>query len=351
MFRLTMLPAEDGDCLLLDYGTEEKQHHVLIDGGRTSAYTAARPYFDAIRARGERIDLLVLTHIDADHIEGLLPLIADERFPVEVAEVWYNGFDQLSGLELYGPEQGDAFSAALKARAWPWNTAFGGAAVVLSNGKPFEVAGPGGLKITLLSPTRQALAKLRATWVEYRQENGLPAAEPEVPAGLEVYGREALEVTPENVGALATSATSVDRTVPNGSSIAFIAEHEGRRLLLAADAHPSDLVRALRDHNGRTAREIHLAKISHHGSKANTTKQLVQEMSALRFAISTSGARNKHPNPEAIARLIHGRPAGVELHFNYRTKFTEIWDAPAVTGAHGHRCFFGSSDGVISIDV
>jgi glyoxylase-like metal-dependent hydrolase (beta-lactamase superfamily II) len=158
MFRLTMLPAEDGDCLLLDYGTEEEQYHVLIDGGRTSTYEAARPFLETIRKRGERIDLLVLTHIDADHIEGLLPLIADPCLPVDVAEVWYNGFAQLSGLEHYGPEQGDAFSEALARRGWPWNSNFGGGPVVLPDGKPLEVTGPGGLKILLLA-TDQACAR------------------------------------------------------------------------------------------------------------------------------------------------------------------------------------------------
>ena len=349
MFRLTLLPAEDGDCLLLDYGSEDKQFHILVDGGRTSAYETARPLLEAIRRRGERIDLLVLTHIDADHIEGLLPFITDQRIPVEVAEVWYNGFDQLSALELFGPEQGDAFTDALHRRGWPWNTAFSRGPIVLPDGKPMEVAGPGGLAISLLSPTTSALARLRAHWMEFRRLDDRNEEEQIVPPELETYGPK-LETTPGNVGALAGAATSQDRTVPNGSSIAFIAEFEGRRLLLAADAHPADLVRSLRHLNATAPQTIHLAKISHHGSKANTTTQLINEMNARRFAISTSGARNKHPNPEAIARLIWGRPPVVELHFNYRSEYTEVWDGETMKASFGHVCFYGD-DGTISVDV
>lgn len=346
-----MLPAEDGDSLLLDYGTEAKQHHVLIDGGRTSAYEAIRPALKAIADRGECIDLLVLTHIDSDHIEGFLPLVADPELPVTIKEVWYNGFDQLSGLELYGPEQGDEFSAALRERRWPWNTSFAGAAVVLPDGKPIELEGPGGLKITLLAPTKTALELLRRGWVAFRQEHAPPVEEQQVPAGLELFGSK-LEVVPHNVPALADAATAVDRTVPNGSSISFIAEFEGRRVLLGADAHPSDLVASLRLWNADAAKEIHLAKMPHHGSKANNTVQLVRAMGAKKFAVSTSGARNRHPNAEAIARLIYYGGKEVSLYFNYKSAFTAIWDSDEMKRAYGHQCHFPpGTPGLIAIEI
>ena len=34
MFRITMLPAEDGDCLLIETGEDAAPHRILIDGGR-----------------------------------------------------------------------------------------------------------------------------------------------------------------------------------------------------------------------------------------------------------------------------------------------------------------------------
>lgn len=36
-----------------------------------------------------------------------------------------------------------------------------------------------------------------------------------------------------------------DKAEPNGSSIAFIAEYEGKRVLFGADAHPSVLMESL----------------------------------------------------------------------------------------------------------
>jgi glyoxylase-like metal-dependent hydrolase (beta-lactamase superfamily II) len=153
LFRLTTFPAQDGDCLLLSYGDAAAQRHVLIDGGRTGTYTSLRPALSAISATGGWLDLLVLTHVDADHIEGLLKLAGDSAAPIPIEEVWFNGFDQMSQLEPMGPGQGDRFSAAIRDANWSWNHKFGGNAVRLpDDGRPQVMALNGGLQLTLLSP-------------------------------------------------------------------------------------------------------------------------------------------------------------------------------------------------------
>lgn len=43
MIRLRMLPAEDGDCLLLEYGNADFTRRVLVDGGRHDTYKRIRP--------------------------------------------------------------------------------------------------------------------------------------------------------------------------------------------------------------------------------------------------------------------------------------------------------------------
>ena len=46
----------------------------------------------------------------------------------------------------------------------------------------------------------------------------------------------------------------------------------------------------------------------------------VRKLSWGRFLIFTNGKIFHHPNPSAIARVIHNSP-GSELFFNYRTEF------------------------------
>ena len=71
--RLKALHAADGDCLLL---TSADGHHALVDGGRARSFDEqAWPVLRAMADADERIDLLVVSHIDADHITGVLRLL------------------------------------------------------------------------------------------------------------------------------------------------------------------------------------------------------------------------------------------------------------------------------------
>ena len=78
VFTLEALQANDGDCLILHYqkaaaGTPVR---VLIDGGSAGVYSSIlKPRIDQLRGK-KPLDLrMVMTsHIDADHITGLLDL-------------------------------------------------------------------------------------------------------------------------------------------------------------------------------------------------------------------------------------------------------------------------------------
>ena len=65
MMDLTVFHAAEGDCLLLSEGGR----NLLIDGGRASSFVEnTLPGLD-------KIDLLVVSHVDRDHIEGILTLV------------------------------------------------------------------------------------------------------------------------------------------------------------------------------------------------------------------------------------------------------------------------------------
>jgi hypothetical protein len=358
VFTLQMFPALDGDCLLLSYGDGGPMRHLLIDGGRTGTYRSLKAGFAALAERGEAIELLVLTHIDADHIEGFLPLAADRDLPVEIGEVWFNGFDQLSTLRPMGPGQGDRFSAAIAARGWQANARFRGRAIAVGEGSAADpIVLPGGLKLTLLSPDAERLATLRDEWEEWRLANAAKAkqapARAPAPDGLEAFGRKPMP-RHLDVDALADGREVIDHETPNGSSIAFVAEWDGKRVLFAGDAHPDRLVRSLArlaaPENGRY--RLDLFKVSHHGSIGNTTRDLAAMVDCRRFAISTNGSRHGHPDPEAIAKLIKYAPAGAKtFYFNYRQERTAPWDAAALRAAHGYECVFPARDGSLVIAI
>src|SRR5258705_9935613 len=110
IFSLDVRPARKGDCLLLHYGTAEKPGLVMIDGGPKSVYGPhLKPRLIAIRqARGLDaqsplpVDLLMVSHVDDDHIQGILDLTRDLRDAsgvpfVRIRRLWHNSFDELIG--------------------------------------------------------------------------------------------------------------------------------------------------------------------------------------------------------------------------------------------------------------
>jgi beta-lactamase superfamily II metal-dependent hydrolase len=141
-----------------------------------------------------------------------------------------------------------------------------------------------------------------------------------------------------DVDALAQKPFVEDTAVPNGSSIALLAEYDGERVLLAADAFPHVLQLSVERLAADRRLRLDAFKVSHHGSRKNTSPDLLKWLDCPRFLLSSNGVRHHHPNPEAIARILK-RPGAdyTELVFNYRTDESEVWDDPTLAAAHGYR--------------
>src|SRR5688572_4573473 len=115
--RLTMFQSAQGDCLLLTDSGDTKR--ILVDGGMPAAYSEhVAPALAALRKQKKQIDLVYVSHIDRDHIGGVLQMLDDEVLwrvhdhqskngnpahtppaaprPAKIAAMWHNGFhDQL----------------------------------------------------------------------------------------------------------------------------------------------------------------------------------------------------------------------------------------------------------------
>lgn len=351
-FRLKLLPALDGDCLVLSWGDGDGLHHMVVDGGRKGAYPHLFEELAAIRSAGEKLDLYVLSHVDADHIEGALAYFDDVNRPLLPEQVWYNGFEEM-GRAAERPNarsmrQGDAWSKAIARLRRPLNAPFrNGVASIENAPSPIEVEG---LRITMLSPNADHLAAMRRKWEVYRE------AEARTRVGTRASGtvaREPVE-TPIAIEDLVADG-EIDTEPPNGTSIAFVAEWYDRRVLLAGDAHPDLLaasLTALAQEDGGRYR-VDLLKASHHGSKKNTSRQLIEAIDCRQLAISTNGSLHQHPDPEAIARFLHfGVEGKKDIWFNYATKWTLPWGDERTRAKHGYRAHFPSGTaGLVEIDL
>lgn len=89
------LPAKAGDCFVLEFDNKDC---MLIDCGYVSTYKKElKPLLLQLRAKGCRLILLLITHIDQDHISGAIQFLQEngkQGAPqiIAIENIWFNGF-------------------------------------------------------------------------------------------------------------------------------------------------------------------------------------------------------------------------------------------------------------------
>ena len=333
-FTIEMLPACEGDCLWITYGPPGELCHILVDGGRKSTAKAIRNRLAALKDAGRQLELVIVSHVDRDHIEGLLE-IAESRFEgVGIGDIWFNGYEHLSnGYVPFGAIQGERLGNALVDHELPWNEAAGRHRIAIEAGAPVVAATlPGGMKLTLLSPTPAKLAAMQKVWKKEVEAAGMvPGVKPKKPPpGFEILGGGAI-----NVEALAALQFHNDDAAANGSSIAVLAEYGGKRALLAADAHADTLTASIKALGNGAPLKLDAFKIAHHGSAHNVSRDMLEAVDCRRFLLSTNGSYFNHPDRMAIARIIRYADQP-ELIFNYASEETQVWDDQGLREQFGY---------------
>ena len=314
---IEMLPARHGDALWMEWGEPADRHRMLIDGGPKHAADQVRRRIEQLDPGDRQLDLLIVTHIDLDHIAGVIELLEDRSLGIVFDDIWFNDRRHLPEDDsTRGAVQGEYLAGQLTAGNWPWNEAFRGQAVqVPDSGVLPRVELRGGLALTLLSPTPAKLLALRNEW----------------DATIEEATRRAEERARDDEAERGDrNVFGADSSKANGSSIAVIADYRDERWLLAGDAHADVLLAGILrygDAIGEHPVRLDGFKLPHHGSARNITPDLLAAIDCRRFLVSTDGSYFKHPDRDCIDLIVNSvdRP---ELVFNYRTPFTEPWADP-----------------------
>jgi len=342
-FRIEMLPAKQGDSLWIEYGKNGIERRILIDSGPLSAYNVLEEKLNKLPDGDKRVELVVISHVDTDHIEGIIRLLAQKRnrWPFEPEDIWFNGWRHLETSTDLGGREGDFLSALIRCRAFnEWNKAFNKGSIMVQSDEPLpEKMLNDGMKLTLLAPDEEKLKSMAAKWRKDVAAHGLE------PGDLDDAWEQLVETTKYHLddGLLGSSddfskeiakQLKTDESVANGTSIAFLAEYEGKSCLFLADAHADLICKSLKRliPGGQDRLMVDAVKISHHGSRHNISEDLMKLIDAKHYLISSNGAYHKHPDKAAIEAIIHWSKRKPILWFNYQTKYTSAWSEVPTNG-------------------
>ena len=364
-----MFPASYGDAFLLRDENADG-FAVLIDGGFASTFqNEIRPELIAMAKEGRALDLVIATHIDADHISGLIKFFEQNgpsRTPkiIKVEQVWHNSLrsippplikmrrellaedDQLindickRGFVLsnesprpdeeIGARQGSSLAALLLKGGYSWNASNGHYAI---DSNASELALRSNTRVSVLGPKPERLEALRVQWVTELRRLGLIG---DVLDGdkfddafefLSAVDKASSRTTLTEIGYSRNSDKSLkevyvpDDSLNNGSSIAVNIETPTSNILFLGDSWAQDIEEAIEK---RTQAGLPLVfdaiKISHHGSMRNTSCRLLSLIDSPIYLISTNGAKHSHPDLPVLREIVD-RPSSFvrHLHFSYAT--------------------------------
>lgn len=323
MLKLFVVQAGFGDCFLLQSSHSDNPVSILIDGGPSHTYERSlKPTLDAVLPK-KNIDLVILSHIDNDHVLGLIELfeaIKGQNSRVseihKIGSLWHNSFpDLITSTEnvaklireinlsnefsavgepntisefsalgaLKGVSEGKDLTKLAQTLSIPINPQFGGD-IITSDRK---VIGFDELNIQILGPTRKNLEKLRKIWDDWFRSH---------PQSV---------VTPKDYEALQI----LDASITNLSSIMFVVESGGQKLLFTGDGLGKDLVEVLSEkHMLNSEGRIHvdILKVPHHGSERNSSEQFFETVTANTYIISANG-RDDNPSFSTLKWIIESR--------------------------------------------
>jgi beta-lactamase superfamily II metal-dependent hydrolase len=259
LMKINSLSAYRGDSYVISWG----QYALLIDGGMPSTYG------HILRAiEGKTLKAIFVTHVDYDHIGGIINIIKSEKVDLSSCDFYMNNPElacHYNDLEV-AYNHGDSLKSMLEGKGFKFLSA------TKSLGE-FEMEG---MKITILLPTDDLTTYLYENWT----------------------ASQILNENNERIGYLQRQKNN--RDIINKSSTCLIVEHGDVKVLMLADAHAKDVVESLSERNEF---EFEFVKLSHHGSKHNTDKRLLKALNCKNYFISTNGGTYDHPDPETIKLL------------------------------------------------
>lgn len=336
-------PCKEGDCIFmkLEDTDAHTSYHIMIDCGALTSDIV--DYI--VNALNKRIDLLVATHIDSDHIDGITAMLFDSKLKdLQINKIIYNCYQNVSnGARTATPNDiaekmnmisnivGDDSDTHISVKTSvslgaviakddhlknAWNKES-----ITEDTEPLDLGEKWGV-IKFLAPTQSALDDLYSTFrKEYASVTGCRIPESpyedwermiELLVKLDsqrkhrFYGKKISSLLLDEGGFLDARKAEISDsslTPANKASIAFVWECNGHRVLFLGDARCPIVAKKLRRLYGEKKQVFDAVKIAHHGSKFNTNTDFSEKVDAHTYFL-TGGSETVGHDMECLSKLL-----------------------------------------------
>ncbi len=384
--NIRVFQSDEGDCLLITGGDGRR---MLCDGGMAASFREHVADHLSSLSPKPLIDVVYVSHIDSDHISGVLRMMddlvawrvhdyqvggpdskheePDFPRPPKIGAIWHNAFHEQIGQNggeiedmlaasaaiLSGSELPDFRVTAEANRNLVASTreaikltrrvgedqlgipvngpADGHLMMVRSSTKPVQL---GGMRLYIIGPFSEDLLNLRQEWNDWLRKNKEVLARIREEAREIERGIGTAEVA-QFIGPLLTQARVFgDRgavTTPNLASLMFYVEEKssGARVLLTGDGHAKEVLKGL-EHIGKLggggALHVDVLKVQHHGSEYNMSRDFAKRVTADHYIFCANGSHG-NPDIETLQVLLDSRlgEAGARSENPNADKAFEFW--------------------------
>lgn len=338
--KFQTFPVGSGDCITLLLKNGDKEMHIMVDCG---LYKPEVNDYIKNEFHGH-IDYLIVTHIDNDHISGVIEMLKSTP-NLTINHIFYNCYQRTTDdlqewdekmvenmKRVYGhlPVVVDMLEQKIKAETsmtlaelilenenWKraWRREY-----ITENSLAIDLENDMG-RFIFLSPTKKALDDLDKEYrtlfwktlykqkkEDYKKEETIYESLMRIMEQEDNEGFDEEPVSSKVLNEKTLKSYSDEKlgnlTPSNEASIAFIWEHEGHRILFMGDANPDQVVKKIGDVYKDTPKPVlfDAIKISHHGSAHSTSKELVSIADSERYFVT--GGANARPSYQALSRII-----------------------------------------------
>lgn len=342
MVESRFLNVACGDAILIRFkGDSGNYVNILIDGGYVKTYQSVlKPQLKEIHEREEKIDLLIITHYDSDHIGGILSFIRDQDFDHGTfVDRWWTNVD----VPLGTPTGDISIPQLLMLKGFLLNMGKAPKAPLTSKCAPFHLDGA---KLTILSPNPESYL-LAVDRIEEAQKTISGISDSGIP-----IKELLLDVQQE---------AQQDSSIPNGSSLAILLQVGKAAFLLLADAHHTVVSATLQElgYKKDNRLKVNWLKVAHHGSRTNTSNAILDCLDCKNFVLSVNGNnRSGLPHKQTLVRILKNgyREKGNPFNFYFThndSALKEIFhfDPPELVDALNFNTIFPEQHTVLTLQT